>query len=97
MSEAINVQNLDKRLALLEQRVEIQFAGLAGKVDTGFASVNAHLERNLTDLHDQITTLRQEMEQQKQEAWKMKLKFTGLGALFASGGAGLSELFSLWK
>jgi uncharacterized small protein (DUF1192 family) len=97
MSEAINVQNLDKRLALLEQRVEIQFAGLAGKVDTGFASVNAHLERNLTDLHDQIATLRQEMEQQKQEAWKMKLKFTGLGALFASGGAGLSELFSLWK
>jgi len=97
MSEAINVQNLDKRLALLEQRVEIQFAGLAGKVDTGFASVNAHLERNLTDLHDQIATLRQEMEQQKQEAWKMKLKFTGLGALFASGGAGLSELFSVWK
>jgi uncharacterized small protein (DUF1192 family) len=97
MSDAINVQNLDKRLALLEQRVEIQFAGLAGKVDTGFASVNAHLERNLTDLHDQIATLRQEMEQQKQEAWKMKLKFTGLGALFASGGAGLSELFSVWK
>lgn len=97
MSEAVDVRDLDKRLALLEQRVEIQFAGLAGKVDTGFASVNAHLERNLADLHDQVASLRQDMEAQKQEQWKMKLKFTGLGALFASGGAGLSELFSMWK